>query len=153
METEAYLGTGDPASHAWQGRRRAIHAGIWSPPWHWYVYRAYGIHWCLNVTCGPPGEGAAVLIRGLRITEGIEVARRRRGGAADHRLADGPGKLTQALGVGPALDGLPVDGEGGLAMVMGGCDDADPGRVETTPRIGISRATDWPLRHVLRLPQ
>ena len=60
VETEAYLGLDDPASHAWQGRRNRQNEGIYSDPGSWYVYRSYGMHWCANLVCGPPGGGAAV---------------------------------------------------------------------------------------------
>lgn len=147
-ETEAYLGVSDPASHAWRGRRTRLHAGIWAPPGHWYVYRSYGIHWCLNLTCGPADLGAAVLIRALEPVEGIATMRRRRGAVPDRRLADGPGKLAQALGISGAVDGLRAESSAPLRLEP----PADPrlgGQVVVTPRIGISRAVDWPLRFVL----
>ncbi len=124
-----------------------MHAGIWAPPGHWYVYRSYGLHWCLNLTCGPEGEGAAVLLRALMPHEGIEVMRRRRGGVPDPRLLDGPGKLTQALAVTGTEDGMLATTRSPLRIIgrrrLGGA------TIVATPRIGISRAVEWPLRFVL----
>jgi DNA-3-methyladenine glycosylase len=148
VETEAYLGIDDPAAHAWQGKRRKGHLGVWSPPGSWYVYRSYGIHWCLDITSEPEGVGAAVLIRAIEPLEGIEVMRRRRAGVPDKRLADGPGKLCAALGVTGELDGNPVTPDG-VVRLEGWIPDAKTRRTLVTPRIGISRAVDWPLRFLL----
>lgn len=147
VETEAYLGIPDPASHAWQGRRNPMHAGIWAPAGTWYVYRSYGIHWCLNLTCGPPDLGAAVLIRGLEPLEGIEVMRLRRGAVANTRLADGPGKLTQALAITGAADGMRNVRDSPLRLE--GQRRGSAAGIVVTARVGISRAVDWPLRWVL----
>ncbi len=149
IETEAYLGIPDPASHAWQGRQRRDQMGIWSPPGSWYVYRSHGLHWCLNLTAGPTDMGAAVLIRAIEPLEGLAVIRRRRGAVPDRALTDGPGKLCQALGITGALDGIRADATAPVHL-EGPCGDADARRVVATPRIGISRAADWPLRFVLR---
>lgn len=147
VEVEAYLGKIDPASHAYEGRRRRGQLGIWSPPGHWYVYRSYGIHWCLNLTSEPTGSGAAVLIRAIEPLGGIEAMRHRRSHQPDVQLANGPGKLCQALAVTGAVDGgLPGAGSG--VHLIPRHDDAEARRIEVTPRIGISRATDWPLRFV-----
>jgi DNA-3-methyladenine glycosylase len=112
------------------------------------VYRSHGLHWCLNVTSEPAGIGAAVLIRALAPRTGIEVMRARRGGVPDRSLADGPGKLTQALGITSREDGTPITADGPLRL-EGGPATHDARRTVVTPRIGISRATDWPLRFVL----
>lgn len=146
VETEAYLGIDDPASHAWRGRRHAGNAAIYGPPGSWYVYRSYGIHWCANLVTGPAAQGAAVLLRGIVVTEGDRVARERRGPAGRRGLGDGPGKLCQALAIDRSLDGLlmrtsPVVVTPGEAMATGA--------VLVTPRIGISKAIDWPLRFVV----
>jgi len=143
-ETEAYLGLDDPASHAYRGRRHAGNEGIYSPPGHWYVYRSYGIHWCANLVTGAPASGAAVLLRSVRIVEGLEGASRRRGAVAARQLSNGPGKLCQALGIDRTLDGQLMRTSGARIY---------PARtlvteVQVTPRIGITRAADWPLRFV-----
>jgi len=144
-ETEAYLGRGDPASHAYQGRRHNGNASLYGPAATWYVYRSYGMHWCANLVCGKPAPGGAVLLRGLLPLEGLSLMRRRRGGIADRQLANGPGKLCQALGISRELDGVPM-ARSRFLVVRG---DADAiGEVLTTPRIGITKAVDWPLRYV-----
>lgn len=143
-ETEAYGGSDDPASHAHRGPTRR-NRSMFGSGGSWYVYRSYGIHWCLNVVVGPEGVGMAVLLRGGVPVEGIEVMRRRRG-RSDH-LTDGPGKLAQALGVTGALDGASV-WESPLWLVP-----AAPPRgatIERTPRVGITRAVERPWRFVLR---
>lgn len=151
-ETEAYLGMHDPASHAWRGRRHRLNAGIYADPGTWYVYRSYGIHWCVNLTTGPAGLGAAVLIRAVRPTQGIDVMRVRRGEVPDRRLADGPGKLTQALGITGEHDGMRAT-RSAILRVQGAPTRDARGDVIVTPRIGITRAADWPLRFVLEPPQ
>lgn len=133
IETEAY-GRDDPASHSVRGPT-ARNASMFGPAGHAYVYRSYGIHLCLNVV-GRPGE--AVLIRALRPTEGQGIMALRRGRA---NLCNGPGRLTQALGVRPEDDGAPFDGAD-LSLVLAD----DPGPVVAGPRIGISRAQDRPWR-------
>jgi DNA-3-methyladenine glycosylase len=95
-EVEAYAGADDPASHAFKGET-ARTAPMFGPPGTVYVYRSYGIHWCVNIVTGDIGEAQAVLIRGGRVTEGMDTVVMRRG-RTDH-LADGPGKLTQALAI------------------------------------------------------
>jgi DNA-3-methyladenine glycosylase len=151
VETEAYLGHDDPASHAWQGRRHRQNEGIYSPPGSWYVYLSYGVHWCANLVCGPEGLGAAVLLRGIMPLEGLEVMRRRRGGGrrahavTDRTLVDGPGKLCQALGITRALDRVPMVDS---AVVILEGDHVSEGLVQITPRIGITKAADLPLRFV-----
>jgi DNA-3-methyladenine glycosylase len=145
-EVEAYAGTDDPASHAYRGRTRR-NASMFGPPGTLYVYRSYGIHWCMNVVTGPPGLPHAVLLRGGRPSEGRAVMERRRG-RSDH-LADGPGKLTQALGVEGAMDGTSV--VDGPVRLLPGEPDAT-GIVRATPRIGISHAVENPWRFVLEAP-
>lgn len=139
-EVEAYGAGDDPASHAHRGetpRNRSMFgaAGLL------YVYRSYGIHWCMNVVVGPAGEAGAVLLRGGEVVEGRDVAADRRG-RRDH-LADGPGKLCQALGVTGAHDGLPI-GAGPITIV----DRASEPSIASTPRIGITRAVDREWRFV-----
>lgn len=146
IETEAYLGVDDPASHAFRGRRHAGNASIYGPPGSWYVYRSYGIHWCLNLVTGPSGAGAAVLLRAAAVDLGVALIRARRGSVPERRLADGPGKLAQALGIAGWLDGQPMADS--LLVVEAG--EAVPdSAVRRTPRVGITRAADWPLRFVM----
>lgn len=142
VETEAYLGCDDPASHAFAGRKYPGNVSIYGPPGSWYVYRSYGIHWCANLVTGPRSLGAAVLLRAVEVLEGIALVRARRGPAGARRLADGPGKLCQAFGIdrsnldGRLMRGSPVELRSGVA----------PSDVVVTARIGITRAIDWPLR-------
>jgi len=146
VETEAYLGLEDPASHAYAGRRHAGNECIYGPPGSWYVYRSYGIHWCMNLVCAPRGAGAAVLIRALEPLDGLATMRRRRLLDVTARLTNGPGNLARALGVTRALDGLPM-GASPVQVLKG--DTVPDNRIDVTPRIGISRAADWPLRFVV----
>lgn len=147
VETEAYLGAPDPASHAFEHRRNAANQSLYAPPGSWYVYRSYGIHWCANLVAGPPGEGAAVLLRALEPLEGLALMRRRRGLSRDQQLCAGPGRLCEALGVTRALDGLGM--RASPLLVLEG--EPVPGDlVARTPRIGITRAAEWPLRFVVR---
>lgn len=140
-EVEAYAGETDPASHAYRGRtpRNGV---MFGDPGHLYVYLSYGIHWCMNVVTGPTGVARAVLLRGGRILEGESVVRRRRG--RDDHLTDGPGKLSQALGVIGDMDGHDLTLEP-LRLL-------EPTRAVTdyaaTPRIGISKAVELPWRFV-----
>jgi DNA-3-methyladenine glycosylase len=146
VETEAYLGRDDPASHAYRGRRHEGNRAIYSPPSTWYVYRSYGIHWCANLVVGPLGEGAAVLLRAVAIRDGLEVAAVRRGPVDPRRLSDGPGKLCTALGIDRRLDDQPM---GRSRVVISVGEPAAAAAVRVTPRIGITKAADWPLRFLL----
>lgn len=156
VEVEAYLGPHDASCHAAVGvtaRNRHLHG----PPGTAYVYRIYGMHWCVNAVTRRAGHGSAVLIRALAPLEGMDVMRARRRGATGVALTNGPGKLCAALGITGALDGVPLDGST-LQLVRGRTvRDAD---VRVTPRIGISQCVDWPLRffvggdaHVSRTPR
>ncbi len=139
VETEAYH-RDDPASHSYIGPTRR-NAAMFGPPGRAYVYRSYGIHWCLNVVCGAPGEGSAVLIRALRPETGLETMRARRGGVADRLLCAGPGRVCQALAVSAAHDGLPLDAPP-FAITL----PDTPPPLLVGPRIGISKAAEAPWR-------
>jgi len=142
VETEAYHHE-DPASHSFPGPtpRNAV---MFGPPGRAYVYRSYGIHWCLNVVCEPEGVANAVLIRALEPTHGLEAMRARRGVADDRLLCAGPGRLCQALAVTRDHDGLPLDAPP-FALVERG---EEPEVVATT-RIGITKAADRPWRYLV----
>jgi DNA-3-methyladenine glycosylase len=145
VETEAYLGYDDPASHAFRGRRHPGNRSLYGAPGTWYVYRSYGIHWCANLVCNGSPAGGAVLLRGIIPSEGVETIRTRRGAVQARDLANGPGKLCQALGITCALDGLPM---GSAPVRVLPASPPEGFQLRTTPRIGISKATDWPLRFV-----
>lgn len=143
VETEAYLGRDDPASHGYQLRRNARNQSLYGPAGTWYVYLSYGVHWCANLVCQVDGIGAAILVRALEPVAGLERMRKRRGGVADRLLASGPGKLCQALGITRTLDGSLMPGS--AVSVLGGGLRSDE-LVQVTPRIGITKAAEWPLR-------
>jgi DNA-3-methyladenine glycosylase len=150
VETEAYLGFHDPASHAWRGRRHGLYSGIYAPAGTWYVYRSYGIHWCLNLTAPTDGDAAAVLIRAVVPVAGLDVIRERRGGVSDRQLTNGPGKLGQAFAITGEHDGMPATTRSPLRL-LGAARAVMNAAIVATPRIGITRAVEWPLRFVLRL--
>lgn len=150
VETEAYLGEHDAAAHAASGPT-ARNAVLYGPPGHAYVYNIYGLHACINVSCLPKGVPGCVLLRALEPLQGMPKMRRNRGlngSAGIDQLTSGPGKLCQALGISRAADnGLDltrVDGRIGLLD-----DDFQCGEIRVTPRIGISKAAEWPLRFFL----
>jgi DNA-3-methyladenine glycosylase len=142
-EVEAYAGDEDPASHAYRGMTRR-NVAMFGPRGTLYVYRSYGIHWCMNVVVGEAGIAHAVLLRGGEITEGDDVARDRRG--RSDQLTNGPGKLCQALGVTGLHNG--VDLRTGPVFLLPG---PGPGSrtIDRTRRIGISKATDRLWRFVV----
>jgi DNA-3-methyladenine glycosylase len=144
VEAEAYDRT-DPASHCYNGRRTARNESMFGPAGHTYVYRSYGMHWCLNFVCGTESMGSAVLIRALQPVAGIAAMQKRRGDFKLTQLCAGPGRLTEALGITDALDGKPLD--------------APPFSLHSTtrsvelsigPRIGITRAMELPWRFGLK---
>jgi DNA-3-methyladenine glycosylase len=138
VETEAYDAT-DPASHSFVGPT-ARNAVMFGPVARAYVYRIYGLHFCLNVVCGPQ-VGGAVLIRALQPMTGIEIMAERRGVSRPEALCSGPGRLCQALGVTLAENGLPIDAPPfGLAPAL------HAPVVAIGPRIGISKAVEQPWR-------
>jgi DNA-3-methyladenine glycosylase len=146
VETEAYLGHRDPASHGYLHRRNERNAALFGPPGSWYVYLAYGIHWCANLVCEAPGTASAVLLRALEPIEGIETMRARRGGVDERELCSGPGKLCRALGITRELDGIMMP-EAGVVVLPPPVSPLF--EVVTTPRIGITKAADWPLRFLV----
>ena len=143
VELEAY-DQEDPSSHGYRGRT-ARNAAMFGPPGHAYVYRSYGIHWCLNLVCDVPGRAEAALIRALEPEHGLETMRERRGVAPARALCSGPGKLCQALGVTGDHDGLPLD-EPPFELLAR---ETTP-EIVTGPRIGITRAAELTWRYGLR---
>jgi DNA-3-methyladenine glycosylase len=143
VETEAYLGPHDPACHAVAGRtRRTEH--LHGPPGRAYVYRIYGIHWCLNAVTLPDGIGSAVLLRAVEPIGDLRALQRRRPAARRMRdLTNGPGKLCAAYDISAADDGDSL--QRGRVRVLHGTAVSDAA-VAVSPRIGITRAAEWPLR-------
>ena len=138
VETEAY-DRDDPASHSFRGRG-VRNASMFEPPGCAYVYRSYGIHWCLNAVCGGESAGSAVLIRALEPVAGIDVMCERRKTSDLRQLCRGPGRLCQALGITGVLDGAALDKPPFLLL-----DRSGPASVSIGPRIGITKgvATPW----------
>lgn len=146
VETEAYLGSHDPACHAVAGLTNRTR-WLFGPAGVAYVYFIYGVHWCLNAVTREEGFGSAVLIRALEPLEGIALMRERRGVKRDRDLTNGPGKLCQALGITGAHDGLSL-ARSGLTIHEGA--PLPDEQIAVTPRIGITKAADWPLRWIVR---
>jgi DNA-3-methyladenine glycosylase len=143
VEVEAYHHT-DPAAHSYNGptpRNRVM----FGPPGFTYVYRSYGIHWCVNFVCEKEGSASAVLIRALEPTHGLAAMRRRRGLDDERALCSGPGKLTEALGITHAHNGLPLDAPP-IALY------ARKGKVDVVSgiRIGLTKAVELPWRYGLK---
>ncbi|MFL5403946.1 MAG: DNA-3-methyladenine glycosylase [Gemmatimonadales bacterium] len=146
VETEAYLGYDDPASHGYLHRRNSRNEALFGPPGSWYVYLSYGMHWCANLVCQKQGLASAVLLRALEPLEGWEVMRQRRGPVSDRQLCSGPGKLCQALGISREVDGQRMAESPALVHRTR---RYDGGQLVATPRIGITKAADWPLRFIV----
>ncbi|MFQ5968128.1 MAG: DNA-3-methyladenine glycosylase [Acidimicrobiia bacterium] len=142
VEVEAYGGVDDPASHAYRGPKTR-NASMFRPAGTLYVYRSHGVHWCANVATGPEGVGQAVLLRGGVPAAGLDLMRARRG--RDDHLSDGPGKLTQALGITGKDDGIDLLARGRVQLLPG----QTQAEITTTPRVGISVAKERPWRFVL----
>jgi DNA-3-methyladenine glycosylase len=142
VEVEAY-DQSDPASHGYGGRT-ARNAAMFGPAGHAYVYRSYGIHWCLNLVCEGEGVASAVLVRALEPIFGIDKMRTRRGLEGERLLCSGPGRLCQALGISGAHDGLALD-EPPFRLLPRRQDPS----VTAVPRVGITRAAEVPWRYVI----
>ncbi len=142
VEVEAY-DQDDPAAHGYRGRTPR-NASMFGPPGHAYVYRSYGIHWCLNLVCAEEGRPEAALVRALEPIAELEEMEARRGLSDPRLLCSGPGRLCQALGITGGHDGLPLD-EPPFEL------QARPGPVEivTGRRVGITRAVEHPWRYGL----
>jgi DNA-3-methyladenine glycosylase len=142
VEVEAY-NQDDPAAHSFRGQTER-NASMFGPPGHAYVYRSYGIHWCLNLVCAEHGRAEATLVRALEPVRGLETMRERRGLEATRALCSGPGKLCQALGITRVHDGLALD-EPPFELLPR--ESEQPLAVGT--RIGITRAVEKPWRYGL----
>jgi DNA-3-methyladenine glycosylase len=142
VETEAY-DAHDPASHSFAGPtpRNAV---MFGPVGHAYVYRSYGLHWCLNFVCADGQPGAAVLLRALEPQLGLERMRARRAGLADRLLCSGPGRLAAALGIDVAVNGAPLDSPPFVLQPR----DHEP-QIIASGRIGITKAAATPWRFCL----
>jgi DNA-3-methyladenine glycosylase len=146
VETEAYLGVDDLASHASRGITPRTEV-MFGPPGHAYVYFIYGMHECLNFVSEPQGQAGCVLIRALEPLAGLDIMYRRRAKARKPEdLASGPGKLTQALGITRRLNGSSLIAG---PLTVRRLNDEPPIEIKTTPRIGITKNAAWPLRFVI----
>jgi DNA-3-methyladenine glycosylase len=141
VEAEAY-DESEPACHAYAGLTRRTRP-LFGPPGRSYVYLSYGIHELFNVVTGPEGHGAAVLIRALEPSAGLEQMRERRPGRSDRELCSGPGRLTLALGIGLEHNDLPLDGSAAAPVLRAPQAEAE---VVSGPRIGITKAAELPWR-------
>jgi DNA-3-methyladenine glycosylase len=139
VELEIY-DQNDPASHSYRGRTKR-NASMFGPPGCAYVYRSYGVHWCLNIVCSPPGEASALLVRALEPTHGVEQMIERRGSPDECKLCSGPGKVCQALAVDGDYDGLPLDTPPFELFAR----ELEP-EIVRFERIGITRASERPWR-------
>ena len=143
VEVEAYHHT-DPAAHSYGGET-ARNAVMFGPPGYAYVYRSYGIHWCMNFVCESQGSASAVLIRALTPTQGLPAMRRRRGTSDERLLCSGPGKLCEALGITGKHNGLALDRAPFELRARPHAPDIVAG-----PRIGITKAVELPWRYGLK---
>jgi DNA-3-methyladenine glycosylase len=143
VEVEAYHHT-DPAAHSFRGPtpRNAV---MFGPPGFAYIYRSYGIHWCLNFVCEPKGSASAVLIRAIEPTNGLPLMRRRRGVTDERLLCSGPGRACEALGITHAHNGLALNAPPFRLLAR-----TDPVEAVAGPRIGLTEAVDKPWRYGLK---
>lgn len=143
VETEAYIGEHDPACHAAAGLTDRTR-WLYGPPSTAYVYFIYGVHWCFNAVTRSAGHPSAVLVRAIEPIDGLDLIRRRRPAArSDRDLTNGPGKLCAALGIDGSTNGLPLDR---LPLRIRAGEPVPDSAVIVSPRIGITKAADWPLR-------
>ncbi len=144
VEVEAYHQT-DPAAHSYRGEtpRNAV---MFGPPGYVYVYRSYGIHWCMNFVCEPKGSAAAVLIRAIEPTQGLPLMRRRRGLSDARLLCSGPGRLCEALRVTAAHNGMALDSPP-FALLARGEPVGEPVEIVAGIRIGLTKAVEKPWRY------
>jgi DNA-3-methyladenine glycosylase len=154
VEVEAYLGAEDRAAHTFGGRRTARNESMWRGGGHAYVYFTYGMHHCVNVVCGPPGAGTAVLVRALEPTEGVDAMFARRPKARrETELCSGPGRLAQALAIDRSLDGADLRTGPALWIEALRRRAVPAAAIAASPRIGVDYAGPWarrPLRFHLR---
>lgn len=145
VEVEAYRGQDDPASHSYRGRT-ARNTVMWGFAGHLYVYFVYGMHFCANVVAGEDGVAGAVLLRAAEVVSGAGLARTRRKAARnDGQLAQGPARLTSALGIGPQHNGVDlVDPASPIRLLCG--EDVPGSSIRTGPRVGVAAAMDTPWR-------
>lgn len=145
-EVEAYMGEADPPSHAYRGKT-ARNAVMFGPPGYAYVYFTYGMHFCVNLVCMPSGTASAVLLRAGRVVAGEELAAKRRNAvSAGPKLASGPARLCQALGIGREQNGADVCAGEGMLRITSGHLRYD-GVVKTGPRVGVSSGAEVPWRY------
>ncbi len=143
VETEAYQ-QHDPACHAYQ-RRTPRNEPLYGPPGHAYVYLSYGMHWCLNTATGVDGVAEGVLLRAAEPLDGLALLQERRGHVAERDLLRGPARLTKALGLDGGWSGRDLCGPA-ASTPLHLADDGTRLAVTTGPRVGVSRAADWPWR-------
>jgi len=147
VEVEAYVGPHDPAAHGFGNRRSPRNDQLFGAPGTAYVYFTYGMHWCCNAVTEREGYPSAVLFRALEPLVGIEAMQRRRSSRDTRLLCSGPARLCEALGITGRLNGTSLDA--GPLRILVPQNRRRP-RVATSPRIGITKAADWPLRFCLR---
>ncbi|MBL8761743.1 MAG: DNA-3-methyladenine glycosylase [Phycisphaerae bacterium] len=144
VETEAYVGVKDRASHAFEGRRTARNEAMYADAGTAYVYFTYGMHWCFNVVCAGVDVPEAVLVRAIRPLEGLDVMRARRGAVRELDLCRGPARLCRAMGIDGALNGEDLTGCVRLWIESG----QRPSRIARTPRVGVGYAGAWARRRL-----